>query len=637
MKPIPFRHCLLYIFFITIVMAGCYKEEHFDFPGPYPETNQQVPDSLPFPFDPEMNAGVWLMKDGVPDYNKILFKGYTDYIVKGDTLSWVQKSDGMHMLPHFNFYPLSDADHFNGDPNSYKYNWVYSKYFVPVGTGKSFFMYAKITFGTFNSTAAGLSLGKNWSTGGPFLFGLDGNTSTGEPAFFLDLYGTNGVSVNPALGWPTVTQVMVPGVPAEMMVVIVDGVFYVKINGTLVFTFKLPAEQLYYYTPQIRPWRNFVTVHDLYIESNDMYRLDYAMNEHEHEYSRIQAPALAKAANGNVLLFAEGRSNPVSAKERVAQNTIPVGNTDIIMKRSSDGGSTWSEQITVLAGENDPATYCFPQTVTLDNGNIILLYSKIGGSFASNNNNYTYDRTSQQIFKIESSDNGQTWTAPVELTNSFKDNNAYVQLGPGHGIQLTSAQYNKRLIMPVWYSNNVIKVAISDDAGQTWRLSNAVSGTNLKFGSVVELSDGRLMMISGHTATSPMNRRVSYSSDGGQTWAAAANISSTVATGNFGHLYAGVTVKGKDGDIYLVTPTNRELDGESKNTLYYPVSPTLFKSTNDGSSFSSLGQLHTKVTYYGYALPFGFMDAVALDNGTIVIAGESGVESPAEGIVVYRK
>ena len=191
--------------------------------------------------------------------------------------------------------------------------------------------------------------------------------------------------------------------------------------------------------------------------------------------------------------------------------------------------------------------------------------------------------------------------------------------------------------MPLWYSSNVVKVALSDDEGQTWRLSNAISGTNLKFGSVVELTDGRLMMISGHTGTSPMNRRVSYSSDGGQTWTVAANISTSVPTGNFGHLYAGVTAKGQNGEIYLVTPTNRELDGESKNTLYYPVSPSLFKSTNNGSSFTSSGSLHTKTTYFGYNLPYGNMDAVVLDNGTVLVAGEGGVESPAEGIVVFKK
>ncbi|SMC98221.1 BNR repeat-like domain-containing protein [Pedobacter africanus] len=627
-----------YFFFtlwIGLLLTGCYKEEHFDFPGPYEEANTVNPDSLPFPFDKSRQAGMWLVKNGVPDYGKVLFKGYTDYYPKGDTLSWVKASDGLHMLPHFSFYPLSNADHFAGDPNSYKFNWVYSKYFVPVGSGKSFYMYAKVTFGTFNSTAAGLSLGKNWDTGGPFTFGLDGNTSTGEPGFFLDLYGKNGITVNPALGWPTVTQVMTPGVPADMEVVIANGIFYVKVNGTLVFTFKMAAERAYFYTPQIRPWRNFVAVHDMYIESREMYTLDYAMHEYEGNYNKIQAPALAKAANGDLLLFAEGRGTPASSKERVAQNTMPVGNTDIIMKRSSDGGTTWSSQIQVLAGAGSNATYCFPQVLTADNGKIILQYSSIGGSFTTNT--YNYDASSQRVFQIESVDNGNSWSAPVELT-VFKNTAAgYIMGGAGHGIALKSVNYNKRLVMPLTYSTNVVRVALSDDGGSSWRLSKVVGGSRLKQGTVAELADGRLMMVVGHTNTSPKNKLVSYSSDGGENWTAAANIASDVKTGDYGHLFAGIVLKSRDGELLFVNPTNRESDAEVKNSPTYAVAAQVFKSGNNGQAYSNLGPLFTREAYFGYNAPIGLMDGVVTDDGKLVIAAEGGVESPAEGIVIYKK
>jgi len=622
------------VVFTSLCMTGCYKEEHFDFPGPFDIGRPVNPDSLPFPFDKTRQAGKWLMKDGVPDHEKILFKGYTDYFVKGDTLSWVQKNDGVYETPHFNYYPLSNADHFAGDANAYKFNWVYSKYFVPVGGGKSFYMYAKVTFGTFNATAAGLVLGKNWDTGGSLVFGMDGGS--GEPTFFVDVYGQLGATVNPALGWPTVTQVMTPGVPADLEVVVTAGIFYVKINGTLVFTFKLGAERMYYFTPQIRPWRNFVNIHDVYIESTDMYTLNYAMHEYEKGYTKIQAPALAKASNGNLLLFAEGRSTPANASERVAQNTIPVGNTDIIMKRSANGGTTWEEQIKVIAGEGSNTTYCFPQVVTQESGKIILQYSSISGSFV--NKVYTYDAGSQRIYQTESTDNGASWTTATEITAGLKDVAAgYLQNGPGHGIELQSATYNKRLIMPLTFSTNVVKVAISDNNGASWRLSKAVSGSRLKHGSVVELADGRLMMVVGHTNTSPKNKLVSYSSDGGENWTAAANIVADVKTLDFGHLFAGNLLKGKNGEVIFINPTSRETDAEVKNSPAYPTVPVLFKSTNGGVSYTSAGGLFTKEAYFGFAAPFGFMDAVVLDDGTVVVAGEGGIESPAEGIVVYKK
>ncbi|WP_316811834.1 sialidase family protein [Pedobacter heparinus] len=635
MKTKQLTAYLFVMAFTSLFLASCYKEEHFDFPGPFKIDRPIGLDSLPFPFDSTRQAGKWLMKDGVPDYERILFKGYTDYFPKGDTLSWVQKAAGAYMTPHYNYYPLSNADHFAGDPNSYKFNWVYSKYFVPVGGGKSFYMYAKVTFGTFNATAAGLVLGKNWDTGGSLVFGMDGGS--GEPTFFVDVYGQLGATVNPALGWPTVTQVMTPGVPADLEVIVTAGIFYVKINGTLVFSFKLGAERMYYFTPQIRPWRNFVNVHDVYIESTDMYTPNYAMHEYEGSYNKIQAPALAKTTGGDLLLFAEGRGTPTSAKERVAQNTIPVGNTDIIMKRSTDGGNTWSNQLTVLAGNSSNMTYCFPQVVTADNGKIILQYSTIGGTFPANSNTFTYDASSQRIYQIESSDNGTSWSAPIEIT-AFKNTAAgYIQGGAGHGIVLTSATYNKRLVMPLTYSTNVVRMALSDDGGGTWRLGKTVSGSRLKQGTVVELSDGRLMMIAGHTNTSPKNRLVSYSSDGGDNWTAASNISSDVKTADYGHLFGGTILKGKNGEILYISPINRETDPEVKNSPAYAVAPMLFKSINNGQVYTTVGPLFTREAYFGYNAPIGNMDAAVLNDGTVVIAGEGGVESPAEGIVIYKK
>ncbi|MFT4094663.1 MAG: sialidase family protein [Niabella sp.] len=627
----------LIAFFILAVSAGCYKEEHFDFPGPYEEdASSNIVDSLPFPFDSTRQAGVWLMKDGVPDYSRILFKGYTDYVPMHDTLSWVKEDYGMRLLPHRNYYPLSNADHFGGNANSYQYNWVYSKYFVPVGAGKSFYMYAKVSFGTFSGTAAGLVLGRSWETGGDFVFGMDGASSI-APMFFVDLYGTLGATVNPDLGWPTANEVIVPGVPAEIEVVIHDNLFYIKVNGTLCFLFRMSSEALYYFTPMIRPWRNFVTVYDYYLESSDMCTVDYAMHEYENGYNRIQAPALAKASNGDLLLFAEGRSNPETAYERVAQQTMPVGNTDIIMCRSGSSGASWDNDISVIAGSNESGTtYGFPQVVTSSDGKIILHYSRLSASFS--NNTFTYPAADQSLYQVASADNGQTWSQPVDITANLADvSKGYLKSSPGHGIELTSAAYKNRLVMPLVYGGTSMKVALSDDGGTTWRQSGAVSGTNIISGSVVELSDSRLMLIMSHSNTSPQSKLVSYSSDGGETWTSAVTISSGVATSSYGHMYSGVALKGQNGKIALVSPTGRETDDRTYNGPAYGITPVLFESADDGATFTQSGALFTKLAYSGYYAPVGIMDAIYLDDGTLVVVTEGGVESPQEGIVIYKR
>lgn len=615
------------------LLTSCYEEEHFDFPGPF-EIDQRIPDTLPFPFDETRQAGEWLMKEGVPDYRKILFKGYTDYYPAGDTTSWSLFPDGMHMIPHRNYYPITDDDHFGGNPNSYQDNWVYSKYFVPIGPGKSFYMYAKITVGTFSGTAMGLALGRSWETKENFVFGMDGFSSI-APTFFLDFYGTT-VGVDPNDGWPTVNEVIVPGIPAEVEVVIHDGRFYTLINGTLCFTFKFPQGQTYYYTPAIRPWRNFVNVHDMYIESNDMYTVDYAMHEHEQGYTRIQTPALASAGDNQLLLFAEGRSNPRTAEERVVQNTYPAGDCDILMRRSTDGGVTWEDQITVIAGQGSGESYCFPQTVSTAGGKIILHYSALSGTVIGDDE-YEYDPASQEIYQVESTDGGNSWSAPKTITSALVDGTGYVRNGPSHGIALTSGTYAGRLLMPLTVGDDAVRVALSDDEGASWRLSQVVEGDGLQYGSVVELEDGRLMMMTGHNNSSPRSRMVSYSSDGGESWSPAEAIDADLETGSFGHLYPGLLVKGSDQTIYTVNATGRQKDGETYNGPTYGINPLLFSSTDAGVTFQQVGPLFEKPAYEGYVTPTGFMDAIVLGDGTLVIVGEGGVESPQEGVVVYRK
>ena len=616
---------------LAVLFTACYKEQHFGFPGPFDE-EQRMPDSLPFPFDENREAGHWLMRDGVPDPSGILFKGYTDFYVAGDTTSWVPEPEGMRLIPHRNYYPITNDDHFGGNPNSFQFNWALSKYFVPIGPGKSFYLYTKMTVGTFNGTALGLFLGINWESGQNFVFGMDGFSNI-APMFFVDLYGTTA-SVDPNQGWPTVNEVIVPGIPAEIEVVIHDELFYVIINGTLCFQFRVPGETIYF-TPQIRPHRNFVTVHDFYIESPDAFTVDYAMHEYEQGYDRIQAPALAAAPNGDLLLFAEGRSNPRTAVERVAQQTMPAGDTDIILRRSASQGTSWDEQLAVVAGQGSDQTFAFPQVVTTNDGRIILHYSLVPGH--EEGEDYVHDPTQQRVYQVVSTDNGQNWSAPQDLTDQFMTDAGQLRSGPGHGIELVADPYKNRLVMPVAYAGSQVRVALSDDGGQSWRLSEPVAGNNRVSGTVVELADARLMMVLSHSNASPRNRLVAYSDDGGETWSTPENISPTVNTGDFGHLSDGVLVKAPNGTINLVTPLNRESDSRTYNGPQYGVTPTLFSSTDDGQSFGSGIPLFDRQTYRTYAAPIGAMDAVALADGTVVIVGEGGVESPREGIVVYRK
>ncbi len=84
-----------------------------------------------------------------------------------------------------------------------------------------------------------------------------------------------------------------------------------------------------------------------------------------------------------------------------------------------------------------------------------------------------------RCFYQRSTDDGESWSAPVEITDTFEAfHSAYpwkvLATGPDHGIQLKSG----RLVVPVWLSTgtggnahrpSVTATIYSDDQGKTWQ------------------------------------------------------------------------------------------------------------------------------------------------------------------------
>ncbi|MGN6065525.1 hypothetical protein, partial [Brevundimonas diminuta] len=141
---------------------------------------------------------------------------------------------------------------------------------------------------------------------------------------------------------------------------------------------QLPDQALYYYPAAIRPWRNFLTIHDFYFEASDTYSYNQAYTQKEQGYNFIQRPSLVTANDGSILMFAEGRGAYDNSVMRVAQTSRAIGDVDIILKTSTDGGLTWSKEKQIVAGESNNLTYANPQVVKAKNGDVILHYNKIG-------------------------------------------------------------------------------------------------------------------------------------------------------------------------------------------------------------------------------------------------------------------
>lgn len=239
------------------------------------------------------------------------------------------------------------------------------------------------------------------------------------------------------------------------------------------------------------------------LEHTDVYKSG------EDGYSIYRIPAIETAPDGTLLAFAEAR------KHGGADPGFGKQDIDLVLKRSTDGGKSWSPmKIIEDPGEHwsaaNPATVVDRRT-----GKVWLLYlrSKPARSTATSRPG-TDD---MQTLARWSKDNGATWSEPIDLTAVARDmgDTAWRAsvVGPGGAIQTRSG----RLLAPVWKAPYNVFAIYSDDHGKTWHRGRFVSGARCgNEDQVVELADGRILLDVRQCRGAGRWRTIS--SDGGQTW-----------------------------------------------------------------------------------------------------------------------
>jgi len=228
-------------------------------------------------------------------------------------------------------------------------------------------------------------------------------------------------------------------------------------------------------------------------------------------YHTYRIPALIVTREGSLLAFCEGRKN----------NRRDHGDIDLLLKRSTDGGRTWSDQrIVYEEGGTEEITIGNPcPVVDQDTGTIWLPFC----------------RDNKDVLVTKSVDDGVTWSDPVDITADVKKPDwTWVATGPGIGIQLEQEPYKGRLVIPcdhgkgsgeegderVQYSH----VMYSDDHGETWQLGSAVAPHTDEC-QVIEKDDGSLLINmrnywgrQGGRPDRGSMRALATSKDGGATW-----------------------------------------------------------------------------------------------------------------------
>jgi sialidase-1 len=209
----------------------------------------------------------------------------------------------------------------------------------------------------------------------------------------------------------------------------------------------------------------------------------------DNGYHTYRIPALAVTTKGTVLAFCEGRKH----------NRGDTGDIDMLIRRSLDDGTTWSEQQLIWDdGENVCGNPC--PVVDQKTGTIWLLMTWNRGDDPEKDIIAMKSTDTRRVFITSSENDGKTWTIPKEITELVKKPDwTWYATGPGAGMQIKNGQYAGRLVVPCdhieaeskrYYSH----IIYSDDHGETWRLGESTPQHQVNECMVVELADGRLML-----------------------------------------------------------------------------------------------------------------------------------------------
>lgn len=335
-------------------------------------------------------------------------------------------------------------------------------------------------------------------------------------------------------------------------------------------------------------------------------------------YHTYRIPALVTAANGDLLAFAEGR----------VANASDTGDIDLVLRRSRDGGSTWSAL--TLVGDLGSATYGNPVPIVAKDGTIHLITTSNHGSDAKFGIRAGTSKDIRRVHYQKSTDNGKTWTEPSEITKQVTKRDEewrWYATGPCHGIQLTRGAHAGRLVVPCDHSDhtyrpgaeqdetNAAHVIYSDDDGATWKVGGEIHrepGTKFSpwESTIVELTDGRLLL---NTRNHADNLRInSYSDDGGLTFGPQSLAEDLIEPGNHG---------GVQGALLRYSATDQ---GDAKNRLLFsnPASLsarrriTVRSSSDEGKTWSSGRVIHADLGAYS--------DMARMESGKIGILYEAG-------------
>lgn len=293
-------------------------------------------------------------------------------------------------------------------------------------------------------------------------------------------------------------------------------------------------------------------------------------------------PGLVTTNRGTLIAVYDNRYN----NSKDLQEDVDIG-----MSRSTDGGQTWEPMRVILDmgewggrpqqfnGAGDPCVLYDPFTHTIWVAALWMSGSAPDQMLWWASKPGMKPEETGQFMLVKSTDDGLTWSPPVNITGQIKTPGWQLLLqGPGRGITMK----NGTLVFPAQFKADIGQKALdggaytchstivySRDHGQTWQIGSGAK-TNTTEAQVVELADGTLMLNmrddrnrkdKGETN----GRAVAVTADLGKTWTVHPSSNSALPESNCmaSLIDAPVKINGKTQQVlFFSNPNNKN---ERKN------------------------------------------------------------------------
>ncbi len=323
-------------------------------------------------------------------------------------------------------------------------------------------------------------------------------------------------------------------------------------------------------------------------------------------YDRYLSPSITSIGEQTVFVFCEGQT----------LNGDQVTDSNLLLRRSEDGGATWAESIVVL--DNDAP--CINPCVLVDRSTemIILLATLHGGAGIED-----------RLVQLSSTDAGISWLAITDITDQVNPQGwSGYMTGPGQGIQLRLGDHAGRLIVPCTHQDendeSIAHLIVSDDRGSTWQLAEGMI-PGYVHSQVLEQADGDLLLsLAPGSDTEPHHRFMAISNDGGRSWSEPKPTEFVKDPG----IQAGLTrlipvdrlTEDDDPELILTNPTH----------VSERFRLMAWISSDDGETWTRAKTIHSQAA--------GASACLCLDNGIMICVFEGGdsFDAPEEFIAVIR-